>query len=229
MSGNSRRGSANAKMALYEYIIAQLSGSLKRGRHAQVTNIISDMIVDRATSYGDSYMSISGVDLFMFFCNMSRAPIPVNNAWRLDLVMIFVPNRFVNVDQIRVVAKSYNPNSQSVSIEKGVLLAKFDRESISKTFMLNSNTQVRVPIDFLCLGRAYDRDKGSFKVKWLPFHRRTKGDGKPIAFFKTNVEPFYYENFEDYFIYTHFALCQVLGIDVKYKMPMNLMMLATEI
>lgn len=63
-----------------------------------------------------------------------------------------------------------------------------------------------MPIDFLSLVREYDRDKGSFKVKWLPFHRRKKGDKKPIAFWKTDVEPFDYEFFEDYFIYTYFAL-----------------------
>lgn len=76
------------------------------GRHAKVTDIISDIVVDMATLCGDPYTPISEMDLFIFFYNMIRAPIPMNNLWRLDLGRLVVPDLFVNVDQIRAMEKS---------------------------------------------------------------------------------------------------------------------------
>lgn len=78
----------------------------------------------------------------------------MNNAWRLDLWKLVIPNIFFNVDLIKKVGKSYNQDTKSVYTQKGVLVARFDRGSICEMFMLNPN--VDMPIDFLSLGREYE-------------------------------------------------------------------------
>lgn len=111
--------------------------------------------------------------------------------------------------------------------QKGVFLAGFDRGSIFEIFKLNPNA--KMPINFLSLGRKYKQDKCSFKVKWLPLHRREKKEGKPISFWRTDVEPYDFQIFENYFINTYFVVFQVLGIYVQTKMLVHLIMLTIDI
>lgn len=88
------------KRPLHRSILDRLPGSTKDSN--------KKFLVDTAQSCRDAIIYKSRWDLFWYFYSKRNKEIPVSNTWMLDIARLIVPNVFVDVEFIRLLAKHYH-------------------------------------------------------------------------------------------------------------------------
>ena len=79
-----------------------------------------------------------GHSLFWYFFANSIEKEPKNNPWRFDLEKVVVPNVFVDVELINVLAKHYEPSTRTVRKLDGMPLLVITKSYVEQCFRLST-------------------------------------------------------------------------------------------
>ena len=98
--------SKREKRPLQQSILDVLPNSIDKGSKK----------VFKDTTHGcrDPIIPISGWDLFWYFYEKRVEKIPVLNPWTLDLAKLIVPNVFIDVEFIKVLAQYYHLATRTI-------------------------------------------------------------------------------------------------------------------
>lgn len=135
-----------------------------------------------------------------------------------------VPNVYVDVDLMFLLAENYDPATKVIHDAVGKPLLPISRDYMSRVFDLDLT--LGQPIDITLLTNENARLKDVYKRLKLPTHRPR--DGNDLRVFGEDEEPPYeLDLFEEYFKYTYYSICQIMGIEAKILMDITPMVLAT--
>lgn len=108
---------------------------------------------------------------------------PICNPWVYNIGKLVVPNIFVSVNFMIMLAKNYDPNTKTIYDAVGKPLVPITRDFISRVFDLDLTLDQ--PIDVTLLGNEYSRLKDVYK-RWRLLAHRPK-DGNNLRIFEENV------------------------------------------
>ena len=70
----------------------------------------------------------------------------MSNPWTLDLAKLIVPNVFIDVEFIRVLAQSYHPATRSMRFPDGSPLVVLTKAAIIECFDLNKQALSKIDL-----------------------------------------------------------------------------------
>lgn len=219
--------STSKRRPLDEEIIMLLLGSTKRPKVGPGSGGLIDKFIDKNGRCKDPIITKQGYALFKHTYRKAYIERLVFNIWNLGLGKLVMPNVFVNVEIIKQLAATYNPDTRFLFTLGGQSLLPLNRDQICKVFQLDPNAQL--PIDLGVLRREYERNRDSYRVRWLPCFRPRGSRRELQRFGKGDLETFAYDIVDPYFQKTYFSLLQIFGMDSKIHIPITLMVLAVDI
>lgn len=94
---------------LNQDLLDQLPGSIFKPKRS-----VEWKLEDNYGDVGDVYTTIRSYELFMFHYHRHEKPEPICNPWKLSLGKLVVPNVYVDVDILKLLAQHYESKKRAI-------------------------------------------------------------------------------------------------------------------
>lgn len=148
----------------------------------RLSHLKSDVLGDKYEHLGDVWMPMIGYELVLYHYRKRNKEEPICNLWIFNEGKLVIPNVFVSVDLIILLAKNYDPITKVIYDVVGKQLLPITRDYMSRAFGLDLTLEQ--PIDITLLTNEHSRLKDMYKRWRLPTHRPR--DGNNLRMFDEN-------------------------------------------
>lgn len=148
---------------LNQDLLDQLPGSTPKPKRSAEWKL-----EDNNSDVGYVYTTTRGYELFMFHYHRHEKPEPICNRWKLNLGKLVVPNIYVNVDLLKLLAQNYDSKKRAICDRNGKPCFFISREAISEVFNLLGI--YNYPIVLVNSLEEYQRLDTTYAAWRLPFH-----------------------------------------------------------
>lgn len=204
-TSTSRGSKEKVKESFYDEFLILLPSS------SQNKKVSDDYFMDDLAYCRDAKtLELIGMCLFSYFYKNRDSVVPVSNPWMSGLAKLIIPEVFLDVDALLMLAQCYDPLSKTIRKDDGSPLVTLDRKSFMRAFRIQ--IPMAMEIDLKAQANRYVREV-VLVSKEIKNHIPKENRNYIVAM--PGPIPYAYKDLKFYIKYIAYGIYQVLGVDAS--------------